>query len=169
MKILNITGEVIFEAEVLSMKDLIAEAVENNVSFHNANLRGADLRGANLSYTDFHNANLRDADLRDADFHNANLRDANLRGADLRGVYLYGADLWGADLWGAKNIHLFQVTEHNRICYAVKHETKVMFQIGCFWGDKDEAIEEIRASYGKKSSYEKLIKIYAKMLKNQSC
>ena len=130
MKILNrFTDEVIFEAETLSMKVLVLEAIKNG-----ANLSGADLRGANLE-----------------------------------GTNLYGAYLEGAYLEGAINIHSFQCGEYNRICYAVKHEKEVMFQIGCFWGDEDEAIKKIRIKYGKNSSYEKLVKIYSEMLKNQSC
>ena len=79
MKILHrYSGEVIFEAEVASMKELVELAVKNKVS-----LVGVDLSDANLM----------DAYLKDAD-----LSGADLSGADLRGAVLGYADLRDADL-----------------------------------------------------------------------
>ena len=97
MKIQNRdTGEVIFEAVVNSMKELVELAVSRGISLEGAYLRGADLRGADLKGADLEWADLRGADLRGAD-----LRGADLAGAYLAGAYLTGADLRGADLAGA--------------------------------------------------------------------
>ena len=77
---------------------------------------------------------------------------------------LIDADLEGADLEGAKNIKSFQCGEYNRISFAIKWESKVMFKIGCFWGNAEKAILKAKVKYGENSYYEKLIKIYAEML-----
>jgi uncharacterized protein YjbI with pentapeptide repeats len=60
------TGEVIYESEKKTIKEVVIEAVRKRI-----NLEGADLRRANLE-----RANLEEA----------NLEGADLRGADLRGV-----------------------------------------------------------------------------------
>ena len=85
-------------------------------------------------------------------------------GADLRGAYLRGADLRGAYLSGAKNIKAFQCGEYNRISFAIKWESEVMFKIGCFWGNTEKAILKVKEKYGENSYYEKLIKLYTEML-----
>ena len=77
---------------------------------------------------------------------------------------MLGADLSGADLRGAENIKSFQCGEYNRVSYAVKHENKTMFKIGCFWGDANKAIIRIKEKYGEDSDYEKLIRIYDEMM-----
>ena len=103
--------------------------------------------------------------LRRADLYEANLRKANLRRADLYGANLRRADLDGANLIGAKSIASFSTyIGVSRIGYAIKHEDCVMFQLGCFWGTSDEAIQEIREKYGKESHYEELIKLYTDIL-----
>ena len=89
---------------------------------------------------------------------------ADLRGADLRGADLSGAYLRGADLSGAKNIKAFQCGEYNRISFAIKWESEVMFKIGCFWGNTEKAILKVKEKYGENSYYEKLIKLYTEML-----
>ena len=94
---------------------------------------------------------------------------ADLRGADLSGAYLSGADLRGADLRGAdlsgvKGIKSFQCGECNRISFAVKWESEIMFKIGCFWGNTEKAILKVKEKYGENSYYEKLIKLYTEML-----
>ena len=114
-----------------------------------ANLRGADLRYANLYNIDLRCANLNSADL----------RCANLRGTNLRGT-----NLSGANLSGAKNIKAFQCGECNRISFAIKWESEVMFKIGCFWGNTEKAILKVKEKYGENSYYEKLIKLYTEML-----
>ena len=92
------------------------------------------------------------------------LLDALKEGADLRGADLRGADLGGADLRGAKNIKSFQCGECNRISFAIKWESEVMFKIGCFWGNTEKAILKVKEKYGENSYYEKLIKLYTEML-----
>ena len=96
MKILSLSGSVLFEYECQTTKELVEQAVKSNT-----NLRGADLRGTNLR-----GADLRGADLWGADLQGADLQGADLRGAYLQGAYLRGADLQGADLQGAKNADL---------------------------------------------------------------
>ena len=140
MKILNRwTLSIIFENE----KETIRETVQD-ANLSDADLRGADLRGAYLS--------------------GADLRGAYLSGADLSGADLSGADLSGADLSGAKNIKSFQCGEYNRISFAIKWESEVMFKIGCFWGNTEKAILKVKEKYGENSYYEKLIKLYTEML-----
>ncbi len=97
------------------------------------------------------------------------LRDALKEGADLRGADLRGADLSGADLRDAylrdaKNIKAFQWGECNRISFAIKWESEVMFKIGYFWGNTEKAILKVKGKYGENSYYEKLIKLYTEML-----
>ena len=70
----------------------------------------------------------------------------------------------GADLSGAKNIKAFQCGECNRISFAIKWESEVMFKIGCFWGNTEKAILKVKEKYGENSYYEKLIKLYTEML-----
>jgi hypothetical protein len=126
-----------------------------------ANLRGANLYGANLIDADLRGADLRGSDLIDADLRGADLRKADLIGANLIGANLRGANLYGANLYGAKNIQSFQCGKSSRVCYTVRHDTCVMFQIGCFWGTSDEAIKKIREDYGENSYYERLVSLYS--------
>ena len=73
------TGDVLFSAEVETVKNLLLTAISAKADLFLADLRGADLREANL---------------RGANLRGANLFLANLRGADLRGADLSGADLF---------------------------------------------------------------------------
>ena len=84
-------NKVIFEADVLTMKEAVELAIKSS-----ADLRFVDLRSADLSFAD-----LRSADLRFANLSFANLRFANLSFADLRFVDLSSADLRWADLRSA--------------------------------------------------------------------
>ena len=178
MKILNIyTNKVIFEDDFETLRETLINAIKlgayledadlEGANLRDANLRGAYLSGAYLSCANLSGANLRGAYLEDADLRDANLRDADLSGADLEDAYLEGANLEGANLRDAKNIKSFQCGEYNRMSYAVKHENKTMFQIGCFWGNTEEAIIKAKEKYGEDSDYEKLIRIYDEiMMKN---
>ena len=130
-----------------------------------ADLKGADLKGADLSGADLRDADLRDADLRNADLSGADLIGTVLIGANLRDVNLSNANLLGANLRcsnliRAKNIQSFQCGKSSRVCYAVRHEDCVMFQIGCLWGTSEEVIKKIREDYGDNSHYERLVSLY---------
>jgi len=115
------------------------------VDFGHIDLSGMDLSCANLTNADLTNANLRYADL-----HNANLYSADLPGANFNctdGAYIFGP-----------------VGTEKRTGIAVKHDTCVMIQLGCFWGKSEEAIQAVREKYGRKSTYEKQIKLAVEML-----
>ena len=104
---------------------------------------------------DLRSAYLRSADLRSANLSGANLRSANLSGADLYGADLSGADLYGADLYGAFNItSIGPVGAERRIIYAVRHDSGVMVQAGCFWGPSAEFRAAIEARYADGSGIE---------------
>jgi len=103
------TGDIMFESEKITYKEVLEELVNSDANLRDANLCGANLRDANLCDAnlygaDLRGANLYGADLRDADLCGANLYGADLRDADLCGANLYGADLRDADLCGAKFI-----------------------------------------------------------------
>ena len=150
MKILNRwTLSIIFENGKKTLEGTLLDALKEGVDLSDVDLSGADLSGAYLS-----GAYLSGVDLSGAD----------LRGADLSGANLGGVDLSGADLSGAKNIKAFQCGECNRISFAIKWESEVMFKIGCFWGNTEKAILKVKEKYGENSYYEKLIKLYTEML-----
>ena len=95
----------------------------------------------------------------------ANLSGANLSRANLSGANLSGADLSRADLFGTIGIYSFGgIGGKRRIGVAVKHDKTVMFTLGCFWGNKNEAIYAVRQKYGAKSLYEEQIKLASKIL-----
>ena len=175
MKILNRwTLSIIFENEKETLRETLIDALKggadlSGADLSNANLSGAYLGGANLSGADLSGADLRGANLINANLINANLSGADLSNANLSGAYLgganlSGADLSGANLSGAKNIKSFQCGECNRISFAIKWESEVMFKIGCFWGNTEKAILKVKEKYGENSYYEKLIKLYTEML-----
>jgi uncharacterized protein YjbI with pentapeptide repeats len=87
------TGNVVFESQKTTWKEVIREAIDAD-----ANLTGADLTGADLTGADLTRANLTDADLTGADLTRANLTDADLTDADLTRANLTGANLTDADL-----------------------------------------------------------------------
>jgi len=162
------TGEIIFESECSSWRELLEEGLKAKESFYRANLRGADLRGANLRGADLRGANLRGANLiganlRGANLIGANLRGANLIGADLRGADLIGANLRGADLRGADliganlrganligaNLRDAKVIAHHYFDRLYKYrssmivtEKEVIIQMGCFTRTEKEWRED---------------------------
>ena len=78
MKILNRLGRVIYENENIdNIKELVEEAVREDIGLASANLIDADLRGTNLE-----GAILIGADLTGARLEGDNLTCANLRYAD---------------------------------------------------------------------------------------
>jgi hypothetical protein len=102
------TDEILFRADVDSLKLAVEVAVKSRVDLGGAylsdtDLRDADLRGAYLCYADLSDTDLRGADLRgaylcDAYLSGTHLSGAYLSAADLRGAYLSAADLCDADL-----------------------------------------------------------------------
>ena len=163
MKILNRwTLSIIFENEKETLRETLLDALKEDVNLEDANLEDADLRGADLRGADLEDANLRGAYLKGAILSGANLSGAYLRGANLECAYLRGANLSGA-----KYIKSFQCGEHNRVSYAIKWENEIMFKIGCFWGNTEIAILKVKEKYGDNSDYEKLIKLYTKILKEE--
>ena len=62
------TGEVIFSAEAVSIKDAAEKACQSDADLSGAYLRGADLRGADL----------RDADLSGADLRGAKIKESGI-------------------------------------------------------------------------------------------
>ena len=168
MKILNRwTLSIIFENEKETLRETLIDALKEGVDLSGAYLRGANLSSADLRGAYLRGANLRGTNLEGADLEGADLSGANLRGTNLRGTNLEGADLRGADLSGAKNIKSFQCGECNRISFAIKWESEVMFKIGCFWGNTEKAILKVKEKYGENSYYEKLIKLYTEMLEEE--
>ena len=102
----RVTGEILFEAELDSLKLTVEAAVKKKACLRGADLRGACLSGADLEGSDLRGAylsgsDLEGSDLRGTDLRGACLRGAYLEGSDLRGAYLEGSDLRGADLRGA--------------------------------------------------------------------
>ena len=160
MKILNRwTLSIIFENEKETLRETLIDALKEG-----ADLGGADLSGADLRDVDLRGAYLGGAYLGGADLSGADLGGADLGGADLGGADLINANLEGANLRDAKDIKSFQCGECNRISFAIKWESEVMFKIGCFWRNTEKAILKVKEKYGENSYYEKLIKLYTEML-----
>jgi len=91
-------NEVIFEADVKTMKECLAAAIKAKANLHPADLSSANLRYANLSFADLSSADLSSADLSYANLRYADLRYTNLGSANLRYVNLGYADLRSANL-----------------------------------------------------------------------
>ena len=92
------TDEVIFEAAVKTVKQLVELAVAQGISLTYANLEGANLTDADLYEANLTGANLYEANLTGANLTGANLTRANLEGANLTDAYLYEANLTRANL-----------------------------------------------------------------------
>lgn len=89
------------------------------------------------------------ANLSEADLYRANLSGANLSEADLS-----GANLSGADLSEARGItSISGLGSERRIAYFVQHETCIMVQAGCFWGNTDELMVASETKHGKDSRH----------------
>ena len=82
--------------------DFPAQALLQQVSFHQEDLSGANLSRADLSSADLSRADLSEAKLSRVNLTGANLTEANLREADLSRADLSRADLRRADLSEAK-------------------------------------------------------------------
>ena len=139
-----------------------------NADLENAHLYNADLEGANLENANLENANLYKANLENANLYKANLGNTNLENANLENANLENANLKYANITGATGIYSFgSVGDEKRIGYAVKHDTCVMIQLGCFWGTSDEAIEAVQKKYGENSTYEKQIRLAVEILESE--
>ena len=74
--------------------------------------------------------------------------ERDFRGANLAGADLTGADLTGANLAGAKGIVALYGAGANRyLNYCYQYEGVIRFQIGCFNGTYEEAVEKTKARY----------------------
>ena len=88
IEIKNISGNVIYSSEAVSLAACLESAVKDMAYLGDAYLGGANLRDANLGGANLGGANLRGAYLGDAYLGGAYLGGANLRGANLGGAYL---------------------------------------------------------------------------------
>ena len=104
LELKTILGDLIFEGDFPSMRELVLAAVAARKSLSSADLRFADLSSANLSFAYLRSANLRFADLSSANLRFADLSSANLRFADLRKLYAIRTVLPEGDLIGYKKL-----------------------------------------------------------------
>ena len=81
----NRLGEMIYESEKTTYKDVLMEAVGKG-----AYLKGADLEGADLKGADLEGADLKGADLKGADLEGADLKGADLKKADFHRALFFG-------------------------------------------------------------------------------
>jgi len=100
------TGEVIFDMECSTFRELVEGATKEGISFYHADMRcanmsGADMRCANMSGANMRGANMRYANMSGADMRYANMSGADMRYADMSGANMRGADMSGADMSGA--------------------------------------------------------------------
>ena len=142
-KISNITGEILFESDSLSMKELVEK--------HKKWLRGANLRGADLRYADLRYADLRYADLRYADLYQADLGNADL-GADSR-----GAKIGDATILNYKEIGGIGNNKRLLRCFLLNNDS-FYFMAGCFSGTEQELKEKVIDKYGADCEYIEAIK-----------
>ena len=153
-KIYRITGEILFEDDSLSLKELVEK--------HKKNLYRANLRDANLGETYLRRANLGEADLRYANLYRADLEGANLEGADLRNADLWRANLTGANLREAKlgDATILNYKEIGGIgnekrllrCFLLSNDS-FYFMAGCFSGTEQELKEKVINKYGSDCEY----------------
>ena len=160
------TKEVIYEADLPTISEVVEKAVSEGANLEGAYLRGANLRGANLegaylrgaylrgAYLE--GANLEGAYLRGAYLEGANLEGANLEGAYLEGAYLRGANLRGAYLEEAKNILLFKANSSGRMFYIVNGD-EIKVQAGCFWGTIKELKDKIAKQHSEDTHWDYLM------------
>jgi len=134
-----------------------------------ANLTRANLYGVNLIGANLYEANLSGANLREANLSGANLREANLSGAYLSGADLYGANLTGAYLYRANAIISFgPIGKEKRIGYAwLDKDGKAVIKLGCHEANLKDTVKAIQAKYGKKSTYEAVVKVCVEELEGK--
>jgi len=100
------TGELIFEMECGTFRELVEVSIKAGVSFYRADMSGADMSGADMRCAYMSGANMSDADMSganmsDADMSGANMSDADMSGADMRCADMRYADMSGANMSGA--------------------------------------------------------------------
>ena len=160
IEIKNISGNVIYSSEAVSLAACLENAVRDMANLGDAYLGGAYLGGAYLGGAYLGGANLRGANLGGAylggaylggaNLGTANLRGANLRGANLGGAYLGGANLGGANLGGANLGEDIKIQEQPIQVSTPRYDVIVFdnhMKIGCefhslsgWWGFDDKRI-----------------------------
>ena len=83
------TGEVIYEGEAETLRDLVATAVKEKVSLSDSDLRDSNLRGSDLSDSDLRGSNLRGSDLSDSDLRGSDLSDVKIKRLAVFVIYKY--------------------------------------------------------------------------------
>jgi hypothetical protein len=137
LQIKTIAGQLLFESEAGSLRELILGAVAFGANLYGANLSradlsGADLSGANLYGAGLYGADLSGANLYGADLYGADLSGANLSRADLSGANLSRADLSRANLSGAKGLTQIDVIDWFRANFKKTSRGVIVYK--CFHG-----------------------------------
>ncbi|MCK5296273.1 MAG: pentapeptide repeat-containing protein [Alphaproteobacteria bacterium] len=102
IKIYNIDGDVIHEADVKKLGEALEDAVSKGVSLKGANLKKAKLRDINLKGADLEGAVFDKAKLQNVCLEDANLKGAKIRRAHLQSVNAKNANFQKADLTTSK-------------------------------------------------------------------
>ncbi|MEM8833684.1 MAG: pentapeptide repeat-containing protein [Pseudomonadota bacterium] len=139
MKLYSIYGQVLFEENCETQRDLVEKSVQQKINLSRANLRKFDLSGANLK-----GARLSGCHLWGAILDNTNLESADLTEADCRLTQCHAANLSledcrDSDFSGAKfDQALFQETDFSG----------AIFSHPSFWAQKIDQISSLdRAIY----------------------
>ena len=98
LELKTVFGDLIFQGDFPSMKELVLAAVAAKKSLSFADLRSANLSSANLSFADLSSANLSSANLSSTDLSYANLSSTDLSYANLSYANLRYANLSYANL-----------------------------------------------------------------------
>lgn len=102
VKIKNINGDIIHEADVKNLGEALEDAVSKGVSLKGANLKKAKLRDINLKGADLEGAVFDKAKLQNVCLEDANLKGAKIRRAQLQSVNAKNANFQKADLTTSK-------------------------------------------------------------------
>ena len=131
-------NEVIFEADVLTIKEAVEMAVKAKKS-----LRDSDLRGSNLSYSNLSYSNLRYSDL-----SYSNLRDSDGEKLTVKSNPIFIGPI------GSRCDHL----------QAWPTDKGTYLKIGCFFGPVAEFVEKVKATH-KYNNFAKQYKAAVKLIK----
>lgn len=93
IKIKTVTGIILYECDVKTLKECVEQAVKSgvcldNADFKDADLESVDLKGVSLQWTNFEGANLSLSDLKGCNLSNTNLINTNCYGVNLNGAIL---------------------------------------------------------------------------------